>query len=268
MSRAALILRSASNRATRRIAIRWGEQLGMYPVVGFPKSGGTWLCRMLADAARLPFAQVPLLPVAMPCVVHGHWRHHPRLRNVTCTVRDGRDTMVSFYFYCRLQLEDTGSPRLRRMFKRLYGPGADLGDARANMPRFIEEMFERPIGTLMNWAEYNRAWLGRPGVAIVRYEALLADPARALAALMDQHGRTVPDWRIGWAVKGNDMRLVTGRDAGQADHRSFIRKGVSGDWRETFSREAMEIFADRGGEALVELGYERSASWREWSDGV
>lgn len=264
MSRSELILRAASARATRLMAARWGRRLGMHPVVGFPKSGGTWLCRMMADALRLPFAQVPLLPVAMPCVVHGHWRYHRKLRNTTCTVRDGRDTMVSFYYYCRLQLEDTGSPRLRRLFDRLYGPGCDLNDVRANLPRFIEAMFERPIGTPLDWGAYCAEWAGRPGVVTVRYEDLLADPGSILAGVLASHGHEPDPWRIGWAVEGNSMRRATGREPGQEDPGSFVRKGVAGDWKKHFSDESRDVFAARAGAALVELGYETSDDWHAW----
>lgn len=264
MSRGALLLRSASNRATRRIAIRWGERLEMHPVVGFPKSGGTWLCRMLADALRLPFAQVPLLPVAMPCVLHGHWRYHPRLRNVTCTVRDGRDTMVSFYFYCKLHYEHGPPPKIRRMFEHLYGGQPDLNDAEANLPRFIEAVFENPIGTRLTWPQYCREWHDRPGVCVVRYEQLLADTSSQLARIVKHLGKDADAWRLGWAVEGNSMRRVTGRGQGEEDRGSVVRKGVAGDWRTHFSDESRALFADLAGDALVELGYERSPDWRNW----
>lgn len=265
MSRAALILRSASNRATRRIAIRWGEQLDMYPVVGFPKSGGTWLCRMLADALRLPFAQVPLLPVAMPSVLHGHWRYHPRLRNVTCTVRDGRDTMVSFYFYCKLHYEHGPPPRIRRMFEHLYGSRADLNDARANLPGFIEAIFKNPIGTRLTWPQYCREWHDRPGVSIVRYEQLLSDTEAQLARVTASLGRETDAWRLAWAAEGNSMRRTTGRRHGQEDRGSVVRKGIAGDWRAHFSDESCALFADLAGDTLVELGYEQSRDWRNWA---
>ena len=264
MSRAAHALRLVSNRATRRIAIRYGAVLPMFPVLGFPKSGGTWLSRMLALTFDLPFAQIPTLPVAMPSVVQGHWRPHPALRNATVITRDGRDVMVSFYFYCKLQYESGPAPRVRRMIERLYGRSPDLEDARSNLPDFIGEMFDRPIGSSLNWSRYCAEWAGQPAVARVRYERLIASPTDELERIARFHGRMADPQRVRLAVEINSMARLTGRKPGEEDRGSIVRKGVSGDWAEHFSDEARELFADLAGATLVKLGYERSAAWRTW----
>ena len=57
------------------------------------------------------------------------------------------------------------------------------------------------------------------------------------------------------------MRRQTGREPGQSDNNEHVRKGVVGDWRTHFSREAAEVFNELGGEALVHLGYEADTGW-------
>ena len=52
-----------------------------------------------------------------------------------------------------------------------------------------------------------------------------------------------------------------GRRAGEEDKRSFLRKGIVGDWRNYFTREAREVFAGFAGSELVLLGYERDRAW-------
>lgn len=253
-------LRRATNLAHRRLCILAGPRLRLYPVLGFPKSGTTWLCQMLAHALAIPFAQLPLLPVLHPAVLHGHWPYDPRLRRVTFVVRDGRDTMVSFYFFYKL-MHDAGEPTALRT---LYPAGADLDDVRTNLPRFIEHVFRQPMGVRATWPEYNRAWLGQPGVACTRYESLRADPDAELTRLCRELGTDPGPGRIRAAVERWDMSRVTGRPHGQEDRSSFVRKGVSGDWRNAFSDEARALFADLAGDALVELGYESSPDWRDW----
>lgn len=265
MSLAAHTLRVVSNRATRRIAIRYGADLSMFPVLGFPRSGGTWLSKMLALTLDLPFAQIPALPVAMPSVVQGHWRYHPRLRNTTVITRDGRDVMVSFYFYCKLRYESGPTPRMRRMIERLYGRRPDLADTRRNLPVFIQEMFDRPIGSSLTWPEYCSEWSDRPGVARVRYEGLITDAPAELARLADFHNRPAAPERIRMAAEINSMARSIGRNPGEEDRGSIVRKGIAGDWVSHFSDESRERFADLAGGTLVQLGYERSPAWRSWS---
>jgi hypothetical protein len=62
------------------------------------------------------------------------------------------------------------------------------------------------------------------------------------------------------------MKRQTGRAPGHADPTQHIRKGVVGDWRNHFSREAAETFQQLFGAALVRLGYEADDRWIERYD--
>ncbi|MCC5822912.1 MAG: sulfotransferase domain-containing protein [Phycisphaerales bacterium] len=260
-----LQLRRLSNRLTRSICTRWGESLGMFPVLEYPKCGGTWLCKMLADALRIPFAQYSCMPIAMPAVVHGHWTYHQRLRNVVFLNRDGRDVIVSYYFHCcRRYGNQTTSAGVRKMIHRLYGTNPDLDAHCENLPRFIEEMYRNPSGAPMNWRDYNLSWHEKPGVVYTRYEDLRADCVAELDRIVRALGRESAPWNTERAVDGHSMQRLTGRAPGQEDRDSFIRKGVVGDWVNSFNEESMQIFADLAGDALVSLGYESSSDWRTW----
>ena len=54
-----------------------------------------------------------------------------------------------------------------------------------------------------------------------------------------------------------------GRIPGQGDPNSLMRKGIVGDWRNWFTREAGEVFDHYCGETLVRLGYEADRKWFE-----
>ncbi len=261
MSRVAANLRRGVNLCNRRLAMLAGPRLGLFPVLGFPKSGSTWLCQMLADAVGVPFRQLPLLPSLRPGVLHGHWPYDPRLRRVAFIVRDGRDTIISFYFFYKL-MDDAGETTALRA---LYPRGTDLGDVRANLPRFIEHAFRRPMGVRLSWSEYNRSWIGRPGVSVTRYETLLAEPRAELARLCGALGVSAGPDAVRAAVERWSMGRVTGRQPGHEDRNSFVRRGISGEWASVFSDEARAVFADLAGDALVEFGYEPSADWRRWA---
>lgn len=262
--RTSIILQKVSNQATRRITTRWGGALGIYPVIEYPKCGGTWLSRMLSLSLQLPFAQYARLPVAMPCVVHGHWKHHNRLRNITYLMRDGRDVMVSFYFHFSRPTENPNHKNkavYMQKLRRILGQDADIQDIRTNLPRFIEHIFANPIACKQNWRDHNETWWGKPGVSYIKYEDLRTDCEASMIRLVESLQRPVNEHRIKTAIDLYSMQRMTGRAPGEEDKESFIRKGVVGDWRNHFSREAAEMFNDLAGDALIELGYEHDRSW-------
>ena len=42
---------------------------------------------------------------------------------------------------------------------------------------------------------------------------------------------------------------------------SFLRKGVAGDWKNKFNKEAAMIFDHYAGDMLIKLGYETDHNW-------
>ena len=58
-----------------------------------------------------------------------------------------------------------------------------------------------------------------------------------------------------------------GRRPGEEGKRSFLRKGIVGDWRKHFNQEAGEIFNRYAGSELILLGYEQDTSWVRQREG-
>jgi len=261
-----MLFQRGANICTRQIAARYAKSLSMYPVVEFPKCGGTWLCKMLSGCIDLPFAQFSRLPVAMPCVVHSHWKYHPKMRNVTYLMRDGRDVIVSFYFHATRpnKVPNNSDPeKMVRVMRELFGSDADINDVRSNLPKFIEYIFKNPYGSRQSWSEHMGSWLDRDGVVYVRYEDLRGVCAETMSAVLNGHGFQVAQEHVDEVVDRYSMQRVTGRKPGQEDPDSFIRKGIVGDWKNHFSRESAELFDSLAGDMLIRAGYEPDRSWVE-----
>lgn len=259
-----------ANSAARWIGLRWGDSFPFYYTTEYPKSGGTWLAKMISDYLQVPFPRFSLLPPTFSSVVHNHWGYQPGLRRVFYIYRDGRDVMTSLYFH-RLRIarhtDRPGKKKVARIYEKLLGKNYDPRDVVRHMPRFIEFEFLHPgRGTRLNWRDHVEGW-HRPeeassGIAYLSYEALLDDCAGNLGRAIEEiTGRPIDPWQIATTVEKMSMKRETGRDPGQSDITQHIRKGVAGDWRNCFSREAAELFNELAGDTLVRLGYEADADW-------
>ena len=51
------------------------------------------------------------------------------------------------------------------------------------------------------------------------------------------------------------------RVAGNENINSFMRKGIIGDWKNSFTQASKELFAEYAGNELIKLGYEKDYSW-------
>lgn len=267
--RAAEQMRRAAAKATEKIVLRAGRELNIWVGCGYPKSGTVWLYQLMGSYLAKPYPQDYRSPIMMSSVIHAHWPYDARLPKSVYIVRDGRDVMVSLYFYNMRMFSIPRSPRrtqaLRETYQRLFGPGFDPQDIQTNLPKFIEhEMTERDSLRGQSWAEHVRDWSGHDGVARVRYEDLLADTATELHRVMVELDAPQQDFLFAeLAAQRFDFRRASGREAGVEDRSSFMRKGVAGDWRSHFTREAAEVFDAHAGDVLLEAGYESSRDWSQ-----
>lgn len=254
---------------TRWIGVRWGESFPFYYVAEHPKSGGTWLARMIGDYLELPFPRHVRLPVGFRCIIQNHWRYHPRMRRVFYLYRDGRDVLTSLY-YDRLRVarhtDQPAKTRVARTYDKLFGRDYDPRDVVRHLPRFIEFEFEHPgRGTPLSWSGHVDDWV-QPGredaIAYLSYEELRRDCEGALGrAISTITGEPIDPERVRNTVDKFSMKRLTGREPGQSDESQHIRKGVVGDWLNHFSREAAEVFDAHAGDSLVRLGYESDRGW-------
>lgn len=235
----------------------------VYLVNEYPKSGGTWLKMMLAEALGHA-AWTRGKPAWGPCVLQAHWIN-PRGRcRVVGLFRDGRDVMVSYYYHSLFRNELGNAPLVRAM-RELFRFD-DLEDIRANLLPFMKVMMENPVSPRFTWLDFVERWAGRPGVVLCRYEDLRADTAGTLAKVTQSLAGVSLDparaQQIAEAYSMENMRRrkaelnpgIRGQDNAEV---SFIRKGSVGGWSEHFTDEALAWFEHRAGTALDRLGYSR-----------
>ena len=235
--------------------------LPLYIVTEYPKSGGTWLAQMLSAYLDIPFPR-NTRPKLEKCIMHGHYLYTPFMKNVICVVRDGRDVVVSAYYHM-LFPNDKNSRYLVEHTRRL-NVFSDYNDITSNLPRFIEYLFtvENRKFLHFNWNEFVDSWFGRSNAIIIKYEDMLSGAAAALQPVVEELTATSADMKKLMEIQGRfSFKEMANREPGEEDGRSFLRKGIAGDWRNKFDRTACELFDHYAGQNLIRMGYEKDREW-------
>lgn len=245
-------------------------------VAGLPKSGTTWVEKMLASfpgfhellipevAAHematggshdfeLPedfFSRFRDMLVLTKMHVHGS-RHNARvLREAgvryVVLYRDLRDVAVSNFFYVRNTPWHPEHPHYRGR------------TVREGLVTFAER-------TLPAYVDWVRSWHTNRDPErseVLRYEDLLADDLACLRRMAALFQLPADDDQLREIARRNSFKAMSGgRDPGQESDASFQRKGQAGDWQNHFTPEITSVYKDVLGDFLIEFGYERSPDW-------
>jgi hypothetical protein len=226
----------------------------------YPKSGGSWLSDMLADA--LGYKSVRNDPIRLErSVLNDHFLHPLMLDNVVVLWRDPRDVIVSFYHHCYFANEHRNAALVRLMKRRR--PFADYSDVSGNLPKFIEDITTRPIAPKFSWPQFAANWIGRKGIVETRYEVLRHDTANELKRLVQAiAGSELADFRA-YEIADNrsfaKAKAEAVAKAGKHVEMTFVREGSTGGWRKHFSPEAIAVLKRLDYERWMEkLGYDLS----------
>jgi len=251
----------AKIEALTRLTMNYGFSgiLPLYIVTEYPRSGGSWFSQMLSDCLQVPYPRNEF-PKFKSCVMQRHYKYSPFFQNVFCILRDGRDIMVSYYYYSLFENERYNQKLVENTRKKVSF--SDYDNIGKNLPKFIEYLFTHKGHPRYTWTEFVDSWIDKKDVAFVKYEDLLKDAIGELyKSILEVTGQKLDKRRLEEIVEKYSFKKIAKRKPGQEDKKSFLRKGVTGDWKNYFTQEAKEIFDHYAGETLIKLGYEEDSSW-------
>lgn len=283
------VFQPQANQWMRYYSKSAGSRFDLKLVGGYPKSGTTWVSKMMAHYLGLPLVMASSLGIGFPCVVHHHWDYHPAYDPSVYVIRDGRDVMVSIYMNLTIKNFQAASVTLQKLkrnepirtlsenighyatqnkrLRRLYGDKFDPLKIRDNLPRFIEDELRKPFITAVQqtWSEHILSWKSKSRqVVFIKYEDLLQDVCEHFSMVIEEITGRIPEpEEINATVKRFSFQNQSGREPGNESQSSFMRKGIHGDWKNHFSKEACQIFDFFAGDLLIELGYEDDHRWME-----
>jgi len=236
-------------------------RLPIYLVPEYPKSGGTWFSQMLADCLGVPFFRNTSPQKVVSSVMSGHHLYDPRYQNTTVMFRDGRDVMISAYYHFLFKNDINQAFGVKRHRRHLNF--ADYDDIRGNLPQFVDYMFTdyKRHPRHFSWSDFVDSWIDKVDY-YVTYGQLLNDPVPTLTTAVQRlTGRQLEEQFVASVVEKYSFKRQAGRAKGEANKHSFVRKGITGDWKNHFSKEACEVFAKHAGTHLVRLGFEKDDLW-------
>jgi hypothetical protein len=260
------IFKAFGRRSTHWIALNFGKVFPFYYVCEYPKSGGTWLSQMLSDYLVIPFPRNYIFPIGFKSVIHNHWPYSPRFDRVLYLYRDGRDIAISNLFHIRRQLMHINNSIYRntllKEYEYLSKKELSKDDIRKYLPNFIKKWYQLPIGTKLNWGCHIEQWaFNRDNVVTLSYEQLKTNCESTLKNTLIKLDIKVDTKRLAETVDKFSFERQTGRKPGQESAKSFLRKGIMGDWKNYFTQKAGRVFNRFFGDYLIRLGYEKNKHW-------
>jgi len=225
-----------------------------------PRSGGTWVSQMLADYLGIP-APRNRLPTYRRCILHGHYLYVADPHDTIVMWRDGRDVIVSLYYYHLFFRRNTRPGWAEKQQERLGI--TDPADIQRYLPGYIEYCFADGPPFNMTWTSFAETWRHRTGCVKTSYEAIRENPASEMKKILQYLSvPEIDDVKLDSIIaKFSFENVVTGRNSGDENAHCFVRKGIVGDWKNKFTREAREVFDHYAGQTLIDLGYETDHSW-------
>lgn len=244
-------------------------------IVEYPKSGGTWLGQLVSSYLEIPFPR-NTWPSLKPSVFHSHYLPNNRIlknKKIIFLVRDGRDVIISLYYH---QLVWSDKNRLNPkdvLYHREKLNFENYDKIEDNLLEFIKYSYEETPSrfqqfTFMgNWYSFNDAWLNEinnssDNIYLIKYEELLEDTERAMEKMLNSFfNLDVDKEKLKGIVKKFSFENQTKRKKGEENKNSFLRKGISGDWKNYFGQKEKVCFKSYTKDLLIRLGYEKDTNW-------
>ena len=249
-------------------------------VIGYPKSGNTWVARILSDLLDSPIetGDDPINQADNNKDFSGNYNifkgHYSRCSRpeyisnnskIIYVVRDFRDVLISGFFFChndfpeeKVLIRSTGFfsylykiyfyHQLRRMTKKWISHELTV------IRNFI---YSHPKNNVGSWSDHVKYWSTEPNISVVRYEDLLNNPHGAIEGILSDIDVAYNCINIDKTIERQSFANRK-RDFVKSNdniNNKFLRKGGSGDWKRFLNSQTIKIIENRHGCVMRSFGY-------------
>lgn len=248
-------------------------------VVGYPKSGSTWLARLVAELISCPvkgFFEEPENPeIAIEgidrnskfLIFKGHQPFYQisgkiKEKNLIYIVRDVRDVAISGGNYFNFRPSNFATkliceiPIAGRLFNKFIVIVRTKRSKISEMIRTLDKGNRSISWCSTPWDKHVRPYLEH-GVLVIRYEDLLSNPVGECKKILSQIGIKRSDDEICASIKKQSFETIKKKFLQEGDMRraNFLREGKSGVWKRKLTKKQKTSLNSRFFDTLKTLGY-------------
>ena len=270
-------------------------------IIGFPKSGNTWLTRLLADSLQIRAGtgmrgedqvetatsvnfQLELPEITDFIVRKTHYlpstlmevRNEDINRSVYI-YRDFRDVVISSFFYLHSGIHENGIRKDKKnSLKSIYF--ILRSDPKRLLLEHTETISRSWSDGVGSWSNHINTWQDfcsknpKSNIVFVSYEGLLNNTLETVKEIIEGIQLPLPpEHHLKEAIRRQSFQkqksffqeISNDTDApfGKDFNIKFLRKGIAGDWKNFFTKEMGEIVEEYHGEMLRKLGYVKDSKW-------
>lgn len=165
-------------------------------------------------------------------------------------IRDGRDVVTSGTFDWILK-DAQGTDRYSFFVEKRPG---------VTMRRFFDDKVLRRWVSL--WREPIEAYENVAAGLVIRYEGMKHNQGEVLSRVFEHLSCPFNSKILDGCIERATFEKMSGRTVGDENAPlADARKGISGDWKNYFTRKDGEFFDELAGQLLIDLGYEKNRDW-------
>jgi len=246
-------------------------------VIGFPKSGNTWLSRLLADALNSNINATNNIEASDNSkerkkggyIIHKIHRSDNmekiKQSKKVYIVRDPRAVMISSFFHNHRNLQDKNLNKnfyLKLFFEfeisNLNKSWNNSLPARRNTLRKIIKRLPRcPVG---NWSEHVQYWSTLTDVVLVKYEDLLDNTESELSRILMELSVNYSENDIANIVNRQSFKVKKRNFEKNKDKENikFMRTGKKDEWHELMSDNLIKKIENEHSDTMIKLNYQIS----------